>query len=98
MRPWRAVLRATHSPLPFQGEASVGSSSTRHVANAAAGRSKHAAREIRNYKQAPAVPERVFTRRTKTDISSISHVYRDLQMSNKNLLVSYLAASNIRSL
>jgi len=36
----------THSPLPFQGEASVGSSSARHVANAAAGRSKHAAREI----------------------------------------------------
>ena len=28
------------SPLPLQGEASVGSSSSRHVVNAAAGRSK----------------------------------------------------------
>jgi len=42
---------STHSPLPFQGEASVGSSSARHVANAAAGRSKHAAREISNQKR-----------------------------------------------
>jgi hypothetical protein len=41
-----ARFTITHSPLPFQGEASVGSSSARHVANAAAGRSKHAAREI----------------------------------------------------
>ncbi len=42
------VTRAacTHSPLPLQGEASVGSFSTRHVANAAAGRSK--TRRVRN--------------------------------------------------
>jgi hypothetical protein len=34
-----------HSPLPLQGEASVGSSSARHVVNAAAGRSKNKPRE-----------------------------------------------------
>jgi len=47
----KAAFTTTHSPLPLQGEASVGSSSTRHVPNAAAGRSKHAAREISNHKE-----------------------------------------------
>ena len=41
----------------------MGSSSARHVANAAAGRSKHAARENQYHKQAPAMPVRSFTRK-----------------------------------
>jgi len=47
----RAVFRSTHSPLPFQGEASVGSSQRATLLTPQQDVVKHAAREISNHKQ-----------------------------------------------